>query len=55
MFVGGVRLGVWNVVLVVCVSVSGVVFSVGVCVDLLIFLQVGPDDGDDWLYTVLLK
>jgi len=37
-FVGGVRLSVW-VVLVVCVSVSGVLFSVGVCVcDLLIFL-----------------
>ena len=36
--------GVWGVVLVVCVSVSGVVFSVGVCVcvcDLLIFLPVG--------------
>jgi len=31
-FVGGVRLGVWAVVLVVCVSVSGVLFSVGVCV-----------------------
>jgi len=34
--VGGVRLGVWGVVLVVCVcvsvSVSGVLFSVGVCV-----------------------
>ena len=44
MFVGGVRLGVWGVVLVVCVcvSVSGVLFSVGVCVcvcDLLIFLH----------------
>jgi len=43
-FVGGVRLGVWGVVLVVCVcvSVSGVLFSVGVCVcvcDLLIFLH----------------
>jgi len=31
-FVGGVHLGVWGVVLVVCVSVSGVWFSVGVCV-----------------------
>jgi len=44
-FVGGVRLGVWGVVLVacVCVSVSGVLFSVGVCVcvcDLLIGLPV---------------
>jgi len=40
-FVEGVRLGVWGVVLVVCVcvSVSGMLFSVGVCVrDLLIFL-----------------
>jgi len=38
-FVGGVRLGAWGGVLVVCVSVSGVLFSVGVCVcDLLIFL-----------------
>jgi len=36
-FVEGVRLGVWGVVLVVCVCV-GVLFSVGVCVcDLLIF------------------
>jgi len=46
-FVGGVRLGVWGVVLVVCVcvSVSGVLFSVGVCVcDLLIFLQRATDD-----------
>ena len=44
MFVGGVRLGVWGVVLVVCVcvSMSGVLFVVGVCVcDLVIFfLQV---------------
>ena len=42
MFLGGVRLGVWGVVLVVCVyvSVSGVLFSVGVCVcDLLICLH----------------
>jgi len=46
-FVGGVRLGSWSVVLVVCVcvSVSGVLFSVGVCmcvrpVDL--FTQVQP-------------
>jgi len=33
-FVGSVRLGVWGVALVVCVyvSVSGVLFSVGVCV-----------------------
>jgi len=33
-FVGGVRLGVWGVVLVVCVCVyvSGVLFSGGVCV-----------------------
>jgi len=31
-FVGSVRLGVWGVFLVVCVSVSGVLFSVGVCV-----------------------
>jgi len=33
-FVGGLRLGVWGVVLAVCVcvSVSGVLFSVGVCV-----------------------
>ena len=41
MFVGGVRLGVWDIVLVmcVCVPVSGVLFSVDVCVrDLLIFL-----------------
>jgi len=41
-FVEGVRLGVWVVVLVVCVSVSGVLFSVGgwvgVC-DLLIFVR----------------
>jgi len=42
--VGGVRSGVWGVVLVVCVrvSVSGVLFSVGLCVcvcDLLIFLH----------------
>jgi len=40
-FVGGVRLEVWGAVLVVCVcvSVSGVLFSVGVCVrDLLICL-----------------
>ena len=37
-------MGVWGVVLVVCVSVSGVLFSVGVCVcDLLIFLQVMGD------------
>jgi len=39
--VGGVRLGGWDVVLVVCVcvSVSGMLFSVGVCVcDRLIFL-----------------
>ena len=42
MFVGSVQLGVWGVVLVVCVceSVSGVLFSVGVCVcDQLIFLH----------------
>ena len=41
-FVGGVRLGVAGVVLAmcVCVSVSGVLFSVGVCVcDLLICSQ----------------
>jgi len=41
-FVGGVRLEVWGVFLVVsvCVLVSGVLFSVGVCVcDLLIFSQ----------------
>jgi len=41
--VGGVRLGVWGVVLVVCVcvSVSRVLFSVGVCVcDLLICLRI---------------
>ena len=32
-FVGGVRYGVWGVVLVVCVCVGvGVLFSVGVCV-----------------------
>jgi len=39
---GGVCVGVWGVALVVCVSVSGVLFSVGVCVcvcDLLIFLH----------------
>jgi len=30
--VRGVRLGVWGVVLVVCVCVSGVLFSVRVCV-----------------------
>jgi len=35
--VGGVRLGVWGVVLAVCVCVGGVVLSVCVC-DLLIFL-----------------
>jgi len=43
-FVRGVRLGVRGVVLVVCVcvSVSGVLFSVGACVcDLLIFLHLG--------------
>jgi len=49
MLLGGVRLGVWGVVLVmcvcVCVSASGVLFSVGVCVcvcvcDLLIFLRI---------------
>ena len=52
MFVGGVRLGVWVVVLVGCVcrsvSVSGVLFSVGVCVcvcDLLICLRI-PHIGD---------
>ena len=40
MFVGCVRLRVWGIVLVVCVSVSEVLFSVGFCVcDLLIFLQ----------------
>ena len=46
MFVGGVRLGVWAVVLVVCacVGVGGVVLCRCVCVcvcvcDLLIFLQ----------------
>ena len=42
MFVGGVRLEGWGVVLVVCVcvSVSGVLFAVDVCVrDLLICLQ----------------
>ena len=32
MFVGGVRLGVWGVVLVVLCGCVGVVFSVGVCV-----------------------
>jgi len=38
--VGGVGVGVWGVVLVVCVCVSGVLFSVGVCVcDLLNFLH----------------
>ena len=40
--VGGVRLGVWGLVLVVCmcVTVSGVLFTVGVCVcDLLICLH----------------
>ena len=47
MFVGGVRLGVWGVVLVVCVCVTvlAVLFSVGVCVcvcDLLIFLHGQP-------------
>ena len=36
---GGVRLGVWGVVLVVCVGVGGVVLCVCVC--LLIFLHVG--------------
>ena len=44
MFVGGVRLGVWEVVLVVCVcvGVGGVVLCVCVCVcvcELLIFLH----------------
>ena len=39
MFVGGVRFGVWGVVLVVCVYVGGVVLCRYVC-DLLIFLQV---------------
>jgi len=36
---GGVRLGVWGVVLVVCVSVSGVLFSVGVCVRVDLFTR----------------
>jgi len=36
-FVGGVRLGVWDVVCRVCVGVGGVVLSVCAC-DLLIFL-----------------
>jgi len=45
-------LGVWGVVLVVCVcvgvSVSGVLFSVGVCVcDLLIFLHEVHEHGND--------
>ena len=42
MVVGGVRLGVWGLLVVcVCVSVSGVLFSVGVCVrDLLIFSRI---------------
>jgi len=33
-FVGGVRLGGWGIFIAVCVcvSVSGVLFSVGVCV-----------------------
>jgi len=40
-FVGGVRLEVWGVVLVVCVCFWGVVLSRRVCMcDLLIFLQV---------------
>ena len=53
MFVGGVRLGVWGVVLVVCACVGGVVLSVCVCVcvcDLLIFVPAraerGPPTGD---------
>ena len=42
MFLAGVRLGVWGVVLVVCVcvSVSGVLFSDGVCVCGLLTLRV---------------
>ena len=45
MFVGGVRLGVWGVVLVVCVCVGagGVVLCRCVCVgDLLICLPLSP-------------
>jgi len=44
-FVGGVRLGVWGVVLVVCVcvSVSGVLFSVGVCVWPVSRVRVNPN------------
>jgi len=39
--VGGVRLGCCSRRVRVCVSLSGVLFSVGVCVcDLLMFLQV---------------
>jgi len=39
-FVGGVRLGCCSRRVRVCVSLSGVLFSVGVCVcDLLIFLH----------------
>ena len=49
MFVGGVRLGVWGVVLVVCVcvGVGGVVLCRCVCVcDLLIFSHGGDTPGD---------
>ena len=39
-------LGVWGVVLVVCVSVSGVLFPVGVCVcDLFLFFTDGRQSG----------
>ena len=57
MFVGGVRLGVWGVFLsCACVSVSGVLFSVGVRVcDLFIFI---PEVLSTWwprLHTWLLR
>jgi len=57
-FVGGVRLGVWGVLLVmcVCVSVSGVLFSVGVCVrDLLIFLHISGTRLGDFGISRLLN
>jgi len=50
-FVGGVRLGVWGVVLAVCVcvSVSGVLFYVGVPVDLFTLRLTSPEGSiDSW-------
>jgi len=40
-FVGGVRLGVWGVVLVVCLCVAGIVLCQCVCVTCWYFLHLG--------------